>query len=374
MEQKYQDLEFGGGQLVPAMNPRSLARVGAMKKSVEYLLRNAPRIAGTYAKAKFRKLNPVNVAAAAAAIGVGRKMMDTSTDPAANLQLIPLTNAAKGKPRSRERKKGKYTKQLPAKQYKMMSDLVKRIIYPPKNARYERFYQMNCTYNEQIFNEIPIGMNGAILTDFYTLVGSTGGNLNNQLDINFARADIEITNHSPTRTYLELYFVQCIDDADRNPLDCFSTDVTNGIITTALTNPVTKFEDGRLVRNFYKTIKTQKYTMDSNAIVNTSIKLPTGLFDDSVSILNPANWGQGSPVYFVKKWTVYLFVRSYSQIIKNSTNNDFVIDNNQLGFRVSQEFKVSRALRDTYSGIGASTQYKTAATPQIWTGTTLQNS
>jgi hypothetical protein len=217
-------------------------------------------------------------------------------------------------------------------------------------------------------DEVHIGLNDAALT----IIPNMASQLEltaipikaREFIIKDAYVSIELVNHSPSRQYIELWFFQAKEDTSYSTLQALDQDRINGFVGN-LEYTTTRLQDGQMLWQQYRCIKKRYYEMEPNAIVKCGKRLATGKYDAQMINENEE---------YAKKWTEFMVIRAWSQIVRNTEETDqFVVDNSVLGVRVQRYFKVQKTLQPKATEPGAARILPTPFAPSVYSDVVLEN-
>lgn len=180
--------------------------------------------------------------------------------------------------------------------------------------------------------------------------------------------DMELNNFSPSVTYIQCYWFQCKDSTTTTPLTLITSDqsqysVLNHTVNISdLTSRITDY--GSLFR-YYKVIKKEYLVMEPNSNAKLHFKWRKPKYCNG-------NYMKSTDTY-IRNFTVFPIFRVWSQLVKNSGDDNFVMDNAVVGLKCMQWANYSLRTKVAHVPPKVYCTSNTVSAPQVLSDLSLLN-
>lgn len=371
MLQQYQRRRYNQFPITNYFSPRNLANIA----------RVIPRaVASTYRLGKRtfgRAFEPGIVGGAAAAaryLGSGKRRRLNATTKGS-------MGGARGRVYRRSRKGFRKRKMRIMRRYRRYQRFAKKVrnvncpsIIYRRQYLVNEYQEYNLKLMDSPFTFWDRTVLGQLATDYFNAVAKTTS-ATDRLYIRNRFINYNITNYSPTMTYVTIYWLGYKDDCSKTLSDCFANDVTRGYYSAYATTaegrqqvPITwRLKDSKVTWEIFKLLGKQTFIMEGGGVAHGKQK-----FRDIKYTLAEQQEAANSP--YLKYKTLIPVICAKSQLVKNGDNNSPIIDNARLLIEFMVNCRMTGELHSKFTQ-----PFRTAGTtvvlgtPSAFSDETLQN-
>lgn len=277
-----------------------------------------------------------------------------------------------------KRRRGRFIRKRRQRAYRNFAKKLDAVAYPPRQYRSQLIRTLTQSYNQQKIEFLDEWMTYTTLNDISNEIlgvnlDPAAPDLKPSFTINKYGMSMEIINHSPSRTYLQIYWMICRDTNNEDPQVLIDSSEANlgfaGHVLDQL-SLTSRVRDFKYIFKYWKCLKKSYHVMEGGAVAKAfcTRKRPYYVRSETLTATTPTQTYQ-------KGLTIVPLVRVWSQYVKNhdldaehpAGNDLFVADNAIVGFKMARWAYYSRRTKPAYVGPLTYLQYNAAVVPEVYT-------
>lgn len=256
----------------------------------------------------------------------------------------------------RKRRRMRRAKRGRIRRWAAFARRIQKMQYPPvKYLHMDAPSTITWAHNDQGLGFHTIGVNAGVRSDLFGQMG-IGAASSKIWTLDKVSFSANITNQSPSITYVQAYWLVCINDTNTDVETYFDNDVTAGYqdYNDYGVNPISNFQAWR---TDWRVVKKQFFEMEGGGVVKFGLKPRHKRYinEDRMNEFGAYTYRAGL------MWCLVL--RCWSQLVMNSDDKLFVRDNGPIGWEVWQHYRATKSDRTITSRNAYGISANSATTP-----------